>query len=721
MTADPIKAGQDLSEPGISPGLKLMFAEGAAGDNGRGLVRMDPADMKSAGVSAGDYVLLEGKFQAIARVLPARHADRGQALVLADTMVRANAGAGLGDTVNVSSITAVKAETLTLVIEDGPMPSGLVLKELPTILSGVPVLPGNAVHFRTTRGRDIYARVADVAPLSPVSITPETQIFARRKTKSSPAQNDNATGYDDIGGLDQELFRILEMVEWPLRRPEMFDRLGIEAPKGVLLSGPPGTGKTLLARAVAEQCDAVFYQINGPEIVSKHYGESEQQLRDIFTRAEKKAPAIIFIDEIDAIAPKRDAISGDRQLERRVVAQLLTLLDGLSGRGQVVVMAATNLVNSLDPALRRPGRFDREIVLPVPDRNGRLSILGIHTAKMPLSDNVSLDQIAADTHGYVGADLAALAREAGMAAMRRIIGENGKGFPEDRGSVLITSEDFDRAKDAVGPSAMREFAFEVPDVKFDQVGGADAVKSHLVETIIWPLIYPSIFQRADVKPAGGLVLAGPPGTGKTLLAKALANEAGVNFMSIRGPQLLNQYLGETERAVRDIFSKARLSAPCVIFFDEIDALAPKRGTADSSAVERVVGQLLTELDGMEDRRGVFVLAATNRPDCLDEALLRPGRLEKVITIPLPDKTVREDILKIHTRKRSVCGSVEYSALASVTDGWSGAELEALCQAAALNAVRRVITHQDAGDDAEIVVVKDDFELALNDFTRSSSG
>lgn len=719
MTADPAKIDTEHEDRVSASGVGLTLAQGAPGDSGRGLVRVDPLDMKAIGVSAGDYVLLEGKFQALARILPAKHSDRGQALVLTDTMVRANSGTSVGEEVQLSPIKVIPAESVSLVIEEGPMPSALVLKELSTILSGVPLLPGNGVHFRSTRGRDIYSRVADVAPLGPVSITPETEIFARRKVKAAPAQNDNATSYQDIGGLDQELSRILEMVEWPLRRAEMFERLGIEAPKGVLLSGPPGTGKTLLARAVAEQCDAAFFQINGPEIVSKHYGESEQQLRDIFTRAEKKAPAIIFIDEIDAIAPKRDAISGDRQLERRVVAQLLTLLDGLSGRGQVVVMAATNLVNSLDPALRRPGRFDREIVLPVPDKNGRKSILGVHTKSMPLSENVVLDDVAADTHGYVGADLAALSREAGMAAMRRIIGENGKGFPEDPSAIVVTAEDFERAKDAVGPSAMREFAFEVPDVKFDQVGGAESVKSHLIETIIWPLIYPAIFQQADVRPAGGLVLAGPPGTGKTLLAKALANEAGVNFMSIRGPQLLNQYLGETERAVRDIFSKARLSAPCVIFFDEIDALAPRRGTADSSAVERVVGQLLTELDGMEDRRGVFVLAATNRPDSLDPALLRPGRLEKVITIPLPDQAVRQDILSIHTRSRTLSSKIDLPALAEQTNGWSGADLEALCQAAALNAVRRVISNQVGAEEAEIVVESDDFQQALNDLSRMS--
>jgi transitional endoplasmic reticulum ATPase len=497
--------------------------------------------------------------------------------------------------------------------------------------------------------------------------------------------------YGDIGGLHREVRRIREMVELPLRCPELFARLGIQPPKGVLLHGPPGCGKTLIARAVAHETSARFFHVAGPEIIDQWYGASEAHLRRVFEAAARQAPAIIFLDEVDAIAPKREQLSGERQAERRLVAQLLTLMDGLEARGDVVVIAATNIPDSLDPALRRPGRFDRELAIGVPDRAGRREILSIFTRAMPLGEDVDLDALAAQTHGFVGADLEALCREAGMSALRRALGEpdptQGQLAPEVLMELHVGAEDFQTALREVTPSALRALAVEIPEVGWDDVGGLEDVKRLLVETVEWPLRHPQLFARLGVRSARGVLLHGPPGVGKTLLARALAHKSQANFIAVRGPELFSMYLGETEQAVRELFGRARQVAPCVVFFDELDALAPARGVADSQTAERVVAQLLTEIDGIQGLQGVIVVAATNRPELIDPALLRPGRFDMLVALPPPDDQARLAILRVHTRSMPLAADVDLARIAATTEGLAGAELEALCRRAALGAVR----------------------------------
>jgi transitional endoplasmic reticulum ATPase len=530
-----------------------------------------------------------------------------------------------------------------------------------------------------------------------VLISPATVIrLASEEGKREPG----TITYEDIGGLRREMRRIREMIELPLRYPEVFERLGIDPPKGVLLHGPPGCGKTLIARAVAHETSAHFVHVNGPEIMAKYYGEAEGNLRAIFDEAKKRAPAIIFIDEIDAIAPKREEMSGDRQVERRVVAQLLALMDGLESRGNVIVVAATNIPNTLDPALRRPGRFDREIAIGVPDKDGRREILEIHTRGMPLAADpstdsgqvVNLDRLAAVTHGFVGADLEALSREAAMSALRRLMPDIDFAqahIPYDKLMALeVTMDDFLAALAEVEPSAIREVFTEVPDVGWADVGGLDKVKQLLMEAVEWPLHYGPLFRHAGVRPSKGILLHGPPGTGKTLLAKALARESEANFIAVKGPQLLSMWVGESERGVREVFRKARQSAPCIIFLDEVDALAPRRGGGgDSQVTERVVSQLLTELDGIEELKEVVVLAATNRLDRVDPALLRPGRFDFLVELPAPDQEARLSILRVHTRRMPLADDVNLAALAAETEGFVGAEIEELCRRAALLAIR----------------------------------
>ncbi|MGB8777318.1 MAG: CDC48 family AAA ATPase [Nitrososphaeraceae archaeon] len=505
--------------------------------------------------------------------------------------------------------------------------------------------------------------------------------------------------YEDIGGLGDAVGRVREMIELPLRHPELFKRLGVEAPKGVLLHGPPGTGKTLLAKAVANETNANFYTIGGPEIMSKYYGESEEKLRNVFEQAEKNAPSIIFIDEIDSIAPKREEVSGE--VERRIVAQLLSLMDGMSTRGKVVVIGATNRVNAIDPALRRPGRFDREIEIGVPDRNGRLEVLQIHTRGMPLAKDVNLEKLADISHGFVGADLQALSKEAGIRALRRILPEidlSSQSIPvETLRKIIVTMQDFIDVINEMEPSAMREVFVEVPDVKWDDIGGLLSIKQELQEAVEWPLKYQGVFKYADASPPKGILLYGPPGTGKTLIAKAAANESEANFISIKGPELLSKWVGESEKGVREVFRKARQAAPCIIFFDEIDAIAPRRGGGlggDSHVTERLISQLLTELDGLEILTNVVVIAATNRPDIIDPALLRPGRFDRLLYVPPPDKDSRLQIIKIHTKKKPLAGNISMDQLASETEGYTGADIASLSSAAVMLALREHVSRYD---------------------------
>jgi len=573
-------------------------------------------------------------------------------------------------------------------------------------------------------------KIAETSPSGTVVVTENTEI----QLSERPAEEVRAGGrgaaaaetpdvtYEDIGGLDSELEQVREMIELPMRHPELFQRLGIEPPKGVLLHGPPGTGKTLIAKAVANEIDAYFTTISGPEIMSKYYGESEEQLREIFEEAEENAPAIVFVDELDSIAPKRSEAGGD--VERRVVAQLLSLMDGLEERGELVVIGATNRVDAIDPALRRGGRFDREIEIGVPDRDGRLEILQVHTRGMPLSDAVDIEQYADNTHGFVGADLEQLAKEGAMTALRRVRPELDLESDEIPAEVLesiqVTEEDFKEALKTIEPSALREIFAEIPDVTWADVGGLEDTKERLRETIQWPLEYPQVFETLDMEAAKGVLLYGPPGTGKTLLAKAVANEAESNFISIKGPELLNKYVGESEKGVREVFKKARQNAPTVIFFDEIDSIAVERGRhqGDSGVGERVVSQLLTELDGLEELEDVVVIATTNRPDLIDPALLRPGRLDRQVHVPVPDEDARRAIFEVHTRDKPLADDVDLDWLARRTEGFVGADIEAVAREAAMAASREFIESVSPEEIDESVgnvrISREHFEDALDE-------
>ena len=541
-------------------------------------------------------------------------------------------------------------------------------------------------------GRRIGFTVTNVTPSdATVSLIDSNTKFVIGKVPKLAAKGVPRVTYEDIGGLRNEVQKVREMIELPLRHPEIFERIGIEAPKGVLLHGPPGTGKTLLAKAVANETNANFYSIGGPEIMSKFYGESEEKLREIFKEAQENAPSIIFIDEIDSIAPKREEVSGD--VEKRIVSQLLTLMDGISSRGKIVVIGATNRPNAIDPALRRPGRFDREIEIGIPDEKGRLDVLAIHTRGMPLTEDVDLASIARVTHGFVGADLQALSKEAAMRSLRRILPEIDLHQPKIPAEILnkikVTKQDFDEALREVQPSALREVLVQRPNVRWEDIGGLQRIKDELAEAIEWPLKHADLFTEADVKPPKGILLYGPPGTGKTMIAKAVATTSEANFINIKGPELLSKWVGESEKGVREIFRKARQAAPCVIFFDEIDAVAPKRGGSDgdSHVTERVISQLLTELDGLEDLKGVVVIAATNRPDIIDDALLRPGRFDRILEVPPPDKDARKQIFQIHTKKKPLDSDVNLDKLVEMTDGMTGAEIAGIVNAAAMTAIK----------------------------------
>ena len=658
-------------------------------DVGRGLARISRDVMSRLGLRPGDFISITGQRTTVARIWPAYEEDEGQDIIRIDGIIRHNAGVSTGDTVKVGEAEIKPASKLILAPVDRIQFSSDFNEYVKHILEDKPVSKGDTVPIPVL-GEALKLIVSSVQPSPSAYVTQETEVIVKEEPVKEAEITVPQVTYEDIGDLEDAKTKIREMIELPMKHPELFKHLGIEPPKGVMLYGPPGCGKTLLAKAVANESGANFLSINGPEIMSKFYGESESRLREIFEEAEKSAPSIIFIDEIDSIAPKREEVTGE--VERRVVAQLLTLMDGLKSRGQVVVIAATNRPDAVDPALRRPGRFDREISISMPDKKARREILQVHIRGMPLEEDVNIDEIAELTHGFSGADLAALAREAAMRALRRFLPKidlEKKTIPANILKTLkVNRSDFYEALKEITPSALREVYIEVPEVHWDDVGGLDDVKRQLKEMVELPIKHPELFEQMGITPPKGILLYGPPGTGKTLLAKAVATESSANFISVKGPEVLSKWVGESEKAIREIFKKARQASPCIIFFDEIDSIAPMRGAHyDSGVTERVVNQLLSEMDGLTSLKGVVVIAATNRPDILDPALLRPGRFDRAVYIPLPDKKAREEIFKVHTRKMPLAEDVNLSILAEKTEGYTGADIEAICREAALNALR----------------------------------
>ena len=678
-------------------GTSLRVAEAEQSDVGRKIARIDPAVARQLDLSTGDALEISsmGKKTTVL-CWPAREKDTGKGLVRIDGYLRNRLDVGINDSVEIKKVQSKSAEKVTLAPTE---PLRIVGAEgyLQEYLLGGLLSTGDIFPL-TIMGQRVDLVVISTKPSGPVLMEDSTEVTVSEESEKAiqVAKGDGAPSisYEDIGGIKNEVSRLREMIELPLRHPELFKRLGVEAPKGVLLHGPPGTGKTLLAKAVAHETNANFYTIGGPEIMSKFYGESEERLREVFKKAEENAPAIIFIDEIDSIAPKREEVSGE--VERRVVAQLLSLMDGMSSRGKVVVIGATNRINAIDPALRRPGRFDREIEIGVPDRDGRLEILQIHTRGMPLEKDVDLGVIANMSHGFVGADLQAVAKEAGIRALRRVLPEidlTTENIPSDiLKKIVVTMDDFLSVIKEIEPSALREVFVEIPDVKWDDIGGLEYVKQELQEAVEWPLKYQALFLHSDATPPKGILLYGPPGTGKTLMAKAAAHESEANFISIKGPELLSKWVGESEKGVREVFRKARQAAPCIVFFDEIDAIAPTRGGmgSDSHVTERVISQLLTELDGLEVLSNVIIIAATNRPDIIDAALLRPGRFDRLLYVPPPEKESRIKIFKIHTSKKPLADDVKIETLAADTEGYTGADIAALASAAVMLALREHI-------------------------------
>ena len=670
-------------------GLTLKVLEAYTRDVGRGVARIDYDSMDSLNASTGDVIELKGKRRTVAKCLPLYPSDEGKGIIRIDGLGRNNAGIAIGDTITVRKIKAVAGEKIVVAPLEAIPP--IDERYLADALESVPLIKGDNVMVPYFGGRLTFQVIGVTPAADAVLVTQKTTFHIAEKGET--LRGVPQVTYEDIGGIRDEIKKVREMIELPLRHPEIFEKLGIEAPKGVLLYGPPGTGKTLLAKAVANESNAHFISISGPEIMSKFYGESEARLREIFKEAREKAPSIIFVDEIDSIAPKREEVTGE--VERRVVSQMLSLMDGLEARGKVIVIAATNRPNAIDPALRRPGRFDREIEIKVPDKKGRKEILQIHSRNMPLTDegpeSVNIDKISSVSHGYVGADLEYLCKEAAMKCLRRLLPElnleEEKLPPETLDKLVVTNDDFTKALVEVTPSGMREVFIENPDIHWKQIGGLPDVKRELQEAVEWPMKYPGLYDKLGHKMPRGILLHGPSGTGKTLMAKAVATESEANFVSVRGPELLSKWVGESERGIREIFKRARQSAPCVIFFDEIDSIAPIRGGGTETAVtERVVSQLLTELDGMENMRGVIVLAATNRADMIDPALLRPGRFDKIIQIPMPDKESRLQILKINSEDIPLADQngpdkIDYDKLAEMTDGLSGADVAAISNTA----------------------------------------
>ncbi|MBI5872188.1 CDC48 family AAA ATPase [archaeon] len=704
--------------------VKLKVMEALQEEAYKGIVRIDSETMRNIDVRPGDIVEINGGRKTVGIVDRAYPTDIGQTVIRMDGLLRKNAKTGIGEAVCVKKAEIKEAKHVTI----APAQKNMMLVRFDPFmfkrgLLGRAVVKGDIVVVGGTRTRRRAMRespyfdnvfnlfeeeimagfglpamrfvVADVNPKQAVVITEATELEVSPKAlEVVEEQQVPEVTYEDIGGLTEEVRKIREMVELPLKHPELFERLGVQPPKGVLLHGPPGCGKTLLAKAVANETDASFLSINGPEVVSKWVGEAEKRIRDIFDEAEKKAPAIIFIDEIDAIAPKREEAYGE--VEKRMVAQLLGTMDGLKSRGKVIVIAATNRPNAIDPALRRPGRFDREIIIGVPSKEGRLSVLKIHTRNMPLAEDFKLEKWAEKTHGFVGADLAALCKEAAMNVVRRILPDvnlkEKNGIPtEVLEKLKIYDSDFEEAMKIVGPSALREVFVEVPSIKWEDIGGMDEVKQELREAVEWPLKYESAFERLGINPPKGVLMYGPPGCGKTLLAKAVANESEANFILVNGPELISKWVGESEKGIREVFKKAKQSAPTIIFFDELDAIAPRRGRETGTNVtERMVNTLLTEIDGMEGIHNVVVIGATNRPDILDPALLRPGRFDRIVMTPVPDKKAREEIFKIHLNGMKLAKDVDIKRLIEKTESYVGSDIDAICREAGMLALREDI-------------------------------
>jgi transitional endoplasmic reticulum ATPase len=703
----------------------LKVVEARPSDVGRGIARVDPAVFREKGWQAGDVLGIQGKKRTAALLWPGYPDDTGTGSIRLDGNIRRNAGVSIDDRVPVRIIQSAPAES---VVFAPTVPLRITGGEeyLRRYMEGRVLTRGDIIEINVM-GRKIELVATRVAPAKDAVVIGDR---TRIEISDKPAKEEKAgprITYEDIGGLGPEIKRVREMIELPMKHPELFERLGVEAPKGVLLYGPPGTGKTLLAKALASETNAHFETLSGPEIMSKYYGESEEKLRQLFKTAEEQAPSIVLIDEIDSIAPKREEVTGE--VERRVVAQLLALMDGMEARGRVVVIGATNRPDALDPALRRPGRFDREIEIGVPNKESRLEVIQIHTRGMPLAKGVDTEKLASITHGYVGADLAALAREAGMRAIRRVLPDIDLEVASIPAEILnkieVNMDDFLDAYKDMEPSAMREVMIETPDTHWSEIGGLEGVKQELIESVEWPLTYARLFRHMGATPPKGILLYGPPGTGKTMLAKAVATESQANFISIKGPEFLSKWVGESEKAVRETFRRARQAAPSVVFLDEIDSIAPTRGgsTSDSHVTERVISQILTELDGLEPLNSVIVIAATNRPDIIDPALLRPGRFDRLIEVGLPDEKARLDILKVHTEGKPLAEDINLEEIAKRTEKYSGADLAAIVNEAVMLAIRSCVQSGKAQEEAAICeykVQKKDFDEAMKNIEPTAA-